>query len=169
MKNLILLILLFGTTTMSSQVYIDGTVDPNVMFGIIDNPRMENDPTGVDWDLEVGAYAGRFSAFIYYGRFEEIKYQNYGMGSDFHIYSDHNFQWSVGGSVGMLSRRYLSGADWDRHVWFSWMQWNARTTGTLWWTDNIGLSVHVQYQQRGDLKIHGIIEGRVGIKYKFVK
>lgn len=174
MKKLLLILALWPSFItaqgFSHSIYADFSVDPNKLTGLIDNPRTEVDHRGLDFDIEAGVEASRFGAYLFYGRFEAADYQNYGVGFDYYIIKGDRLDVASGVGISRIMRRITTGADWEREVWADvggYASYHARIISNLWIFKNLGLSARFQYQRRGDIETGGILEGAVGVKYKF--
>ncbi len=158
------------TLAMNAQrdAYVDFSADGNKLFGVIDNPRTEIDHRGLDFDFEIGARSKNIGIFILYGRFEDADYQNYGMGADYYFAKGESFDISVGGAISNVMRKQYFGEERNPH-WGTSIGWAPRVKGTYWVIPKFGLSGRFQYQRRPDIAIHGILEGSLGIMFKFAE
>ena len=150
-------------------VYADFSADPNKIFGVIDNPHTEVDHRGLDFDLEAGVVVDKIGAYIFYGRFENADYQNYGAGLDYHFLGRSRVDLAVGAGLSRIVRKLPAGAYYEREEWAdvgSIANYHIRTTAVFWILEDLGLSGRFQYQKRDDVEVHGVFEGAVGIRYK---
>jgi hypothetical protein len=172
MKKLPLLLLLFTVSVFSQvnnrYVKLDFSFDPNSAFNVIDNPRMVKDHKGFDFDLELGASDKRAYAYIFYGRFEQADYQNYGLGADYLIVVGDNFELNSGAGVSVIMRKQMFGERLTRVGWGSTVGYHIRMVGDLRLSDHLALTSTVQYQRRPDIGI-GIMEFRVGVSYRIYR
>ena len=158
--------------------YINGSFDPNMAFGIKDNPdTIEFDDRGFDYDIEAGVRVKHFGVYIFYGKFNEMSYQNYGAGVDyyFQILKDsnigfynpfngyrvkiiHGIDLSIGVAYGGIIRNTNDNS----------MGNEIRSIATIWIGENIGLTMRFQLVQAGDLPNKDFRkEGSIGFTYKF--
>lgn len=142
--------------------FANANFDPNKAFHFMDNPRTETDHTGLDFNLETGIEAGNVKVFIYYGRFQTMGYQEYGMGADyiFHLYDNLDLTTGLAyGSILRMAEYY------EEPTWMNMLAWNARTK-LIYWLGNFGINGSLQFQQRPDIESYGIIEGSMGIMFR---
>jgi hypothetical protein len=178
MKNVILFLMMGMTSIMFSQnnrqrwsqkdpahyFYTNLSFDANMAFGIKDNTDTVKADRGFDWDAEIGVRSKHIGIYIFYGQFNEFNYQNYGSGFDYYFnwFRERNVDLSIGVAYSQIIREDFDG----NHGSFGW--YHARGVATWWIFDDVGLTGRLQYQQRGDLKSKkGVIEGSIGITYKF--
>ena len=161
MNKLTLLLLLISTSSYS-QLYTGVVIDPNKAFGIIDNPRTEQDHQGLHFDIEIGVVEKRFAYYALYGSFREANYQKLALGLDYFFLKNRKLEMALGGSVSNIWKKGSVSS--PTKTYFGWL---GRLTGVFWFSDNWGLVGHLQYQSRPDLKITGIVEGKAGIRYSF--
>ena len=173
MKTLLTLLLLMPISMMAQSfdhsIYIDLSVDPNKAFSLIDNPRTEVDHKGLDLDLEAGVVSDRFGAYLFYGRFEKAGYQNYGVGADYYFLELERLDLAAGVGMSRILRKVPTGAYYERTAWADvggFANYHVRLTGVFWLLEDLGVSGRFQYQRRGDIE-KGILEGAVGVRYKF--
>lgn len=173
MQKLILVSFLLITSITNAQFYTDFSVDPNKIFNVVDNPRTDVDHQGLDWDLEVGVATPYIGLYMFYGAFSEMDYGNYGVGLDYYLTRGGWYDISVGGQINFVSKPYEV---YDENGDFAFyanyrgesIGLGARAVGVFWVFRNLGVSGRFQYITRGDLKdTLGIIEGSVGLRYKF--
>ena len=163
MKKLLFLTVLFPIITAAQHhVYFSAGIDPNKAFNVIDNPRTEVDHHGLDFNVETGIALQKVKTFIYYGRFEAAGYQEYGAGVDYILPFQKPLELTLGLGYGNLMRV----ADfYEKTHWMGFLAWNVRTKFTYWF-GNFGINAKLQFQQRPDIDMLGIIEGGVGISYR---
>lgn len=169
MKYILFLFLLSVSMGAQTNTYVDIGADANKLFSAIDNPRTENDYRGLDFDLEVGALEKKVGVYIYYGRFEQANYQNYGLGMDYYLLKNRNLDIAIGSSLSNVLRKQYFGINYDLSEWGGYLGWTARIRGVYWVLPKLGLSGRFQYQRRPDIKIHGILEGSLAITYKLTE
>ncbi len=148
----------YGNQT-KDYVYFKATFDPNNAFGIIDNPRTVIESYGFDYDIELGARYKAVGAYIFYGSFQEINYFNYGAGVDVYFSIFENIDTSLGGNLGIIARKY--GDHWGGHLAPA-----LRAITTIWFIDNVGLTLTAQLQNRPDIDKLAIFEGNIGLIIK---
>lgn len=186
MKKITLLFMM-ATTTMFSQnynkrwsekdpadyVYFNGSFDVNMAFGLKDNAdTAEFDDRGFDFDVEIGARDNHFGVFMFYGKFKEINYQNYGAGVDYYInkFRDakilNGVDLSIGVAYGVVIRQdYDNDPEKTKH---GYNGNQLRVISTLWITNDIGLTLRFQLTEAGDLPNKTFRkEGSAGITIKF--
>lgn len=144
----------------AQQAYVDFSLDPNKVFGIIDNQRTATDHRGIDFDLEVGVINRRWAWFIYYGAFPEADYQNYGLGTDFRIVGTQA-EWRAGVSLGPVVMQRSSEKN---LVSGTWLAGNLRSLIYLQLFPGIGITGRIQFQVRPDIPEMGIFEGNLGVR-----
>jgi len=144
------------------------SIDANKIFRFNNNPRTEIQNKGIDFDVEIGARDGHVAVFIYYGRFDPIKYQNYGIGLDYfiHYLRDSGIEFSIGGAYGSILRKLPTGSE-GESGWANFLGYSARAKTVYWILDNVAVELKFQYQQRNDIAVAGIYEGTVGVILKF--
>lgn len=170
----IVVFLIIGVAKSSAQtkdeVYFRAAVDPNQLFGIIDNPRTETETFGLDFDLEAGARYKRVGVYITYGRFENIGYQNYAGGVDYLIPIIKKVETSLGFNYGVVMRRddnyYISEFDpIDEPVWSGSSALAFRGVTKLPIIKNkLSIPLVLQYQQRPDIGTW-VLEGSIGLEF----
>jgi hypothetical protein len=148
-------------------VELTASLDPNSYLNIIDNPRMENDHQGLDFDIELAATDRRAYVYLFYGRFERAAYQNYGAGYDY-IFTDQRLTLKAGAGLSVILRKQYFGYNLDRIGWGSALGYHFRTTAAYRLSDNISLVSRIQYQRRPDINT-GTLEGSVGIAVRFYR
>ena len=158
----ITLVLLLVSTSCYSQFYTGVVIDPNKAFGIIDNPRTEQDHQGLHFDVEIGMVEKRLAYYALYGSFREANYQKLALGVDYFFIKDKRIEMAFGSNVSNIWKKENVSSPTRSH--FGWL---GRLTGIFWISDNWGLVGHFQYQSRPDLRIRGIFEGKAGIRYFF--
>lgn len=164
MRRLIFILLLV-TATGNAQFYVDLGIDPNKVFGIMDNPRTEEDHMGFDFDIEVGKLVDPLGVFVFYGRFQAAEYQNFGAGLCYYLLRRRFYDIAVGSAASVILKKQASTQSREGRQWNSFLSWDARLTGVVWIFPEVGLSAKLQYQRRPDIEIAGIIEGKVGIRF----
>lgn len=192
MKNVILVFFMALTTMMFSQnygqrwlekdpadyIYLNASFDVNMAFGIKDNKdTAEFNDRGLDFDIEVGARDRHVGVYIFYGSFNPIDYQNYGAGVDYYVnwlretkldlYNPfngrratviHGIELSAGVAYGVIIR--------DGN--FTFPGKHVRAVSTIWFGENLGLTLRFQLVEAGDLpKKKFRKEGSIGFTYKF--
>lgn len=168
MKTLTLLFFLWPSLMMAQldhEVYFDLSADANKLFQVVDNPRTEVDHKGFDFDIEAGVHDRAFGVYLFYGRFEAANYQNYGLGIDYYLIDGQRLDVAAGVGLSRILRKlpqYDSWADLSGYA-----NYYARAVGVFWILENLGVSGRFQYQRRPDIETHGILEGAVGIRYRF--
>jgi len=167
MKNLTLTLLLILPLSLAAQsdVYASFEFDPNKAFSIIDNPRTEMDHNGLDFDFEIGARGNKIGMYIFYGRFENANYQNYGVGLDYYLAKGYRYDIGVGANIHNIMRHQTIGNA-SNMAWATYLGWSVRSRYTYWILPKIGVSGVIQYTRRPDINVGGIVEGRVGVVVK---
>ena len=158
MKKLISLLLLIASNGYG-QFYADFGIDPNKAFGIMDNPRTEDDHRGFHFDIEAGAVMNRLGVYLLYGRFQAADYQKVAAGADYYLLQSNRFSLAAGSAVSAIFRTREAETG-------SFPAWNARTTAVLYVFPQVGLSGTFQYQRRPDIEVAGILEGKIGVRIK---
>ena len=82
-----ILCFLFCSISCYSQFYTGVAIDPNKAFGIIDNPRTEEDHRGLHFDIEVGLIENEFAFYVLFGKFKQANYQKLALGADYFFYT----------------------------------------------------------------------------------
>jgi hypothetical protein len=158
MKNSLIYLLILLSFSLYAQrgtdAYIDLSVAPNKIL---------------DFDLEVGARANKIGVYLYYGRFDREDYQNYGMGIDYYLTKGDALDIAVGASFSNVMRKQLFGLNYDRSEWGTVIGWASRVKAVYYVFPKFGISGRLQYQRRPDLEVHGIVEGSIGILFKFAE
>lgn len=150
----------FCSISCYGQFYTGIAIDPNKAFGIVDNPRTEQDHRGLHFDVEVGLVKDEFAFYLLYGKFKEANYQKLALGADYFFLKDQKIEIAIGSSVSNIWKKQSESS--DTTTYFGWL---GRLTGILWIYPKIGLVGHFQYQSRPDLKVTGIVEGKIGLRY----
>ena len=152
----------FCSFSCFGQFYTGIAIDPNKAFGIVDNPRTEQDHRGLHFDIESGFIKDDFALYLLYGRFEAANYQKLALGADYLFLKDRRIELGVGSSVSNIWKKQS-----DQQGTTTYFGWLGRLTGILWVYLQLGLVGHFQYQSRPDLKVTGILEGKIGLRYLF--
>ena len=152
----------FCSFSCFGQFYTGIAIDPNKAFGIVDNPRTEQDHRGLHFDIESGFIKDDFALYLLYGRFEAANYQKLALGADYLFLKDRRIELGVGSSVSNIWKKQS-----DQQGTTTYFGWLGRLTGILWVYPQLGLVGHFQYQSRPDLKVTGILEGKIGLRYLF--
>ena len=161
----LIFILLLVTATGNAHFYVDMGIDPNKVFGIMDNPRTEEDHMGFDFDVELGMIAEPVGAFVFYGRFQAAEYQNFGAGLNYYLLRTGYYDIALGSAASVILKKQTASQSLKSRHWNSFFSWDVRLTGIVWVFPEVGLSAKLQYQRRPDIEIAGIIEGKVGIRF----
>lgn len=151
----------FCSTGCYSQFYTGVAIDPNKAFGVIDNPRTEEDHRGLHFDVEMGLVEQKFAFYLLFGKFRQANYQKLALGADYFLQKDKRFEGGIGSSVSIIWKEQSPS---ETNNYFGWL---GRLTGIFWIFPKLGLVGHFQYQSRPDLKVAGIVEGKVGLRYIF--
>lgn len=105
MKTLIIFLI---TLTAYSQPYVSLSVDVNNFLEIKDNPRMEKQINGLDFDVELGYIGGEedgnIGVYVFYGAFPNAFYHNYGLGVDWYYNLLERLNLSLGNSYHVVIR-----------------------------------------------------------------
>ena len=160
MKKIITLSLILLFITVEAQEYINLSFDVNKAFHLKDNSRTVSDVYGLDYDVEVGAKDGHFGVYMFYGRFENAGFKNYGAGVDYYVNMFDNIDMSIGVAYSKVHERDFR----DKWVGVSW--YHIRAVTTIWFHKNIGLSLRIQYQDRNEVAKGYIIEAAAGISIR---
>ncbi|MDX1754138.1 MAG: hypothetical protein R3259_13170 [Salinimicrobium sediminis] len=158
----LILFFFFCSYSCFGQFYTGIAIDPNKAFGIIDNPRTEQDHRGLHFDIETGFINNDFAVYLLYGRFEAANYQKLALGGDYFILKDNKIELGIGSSISNIWKKQADQA--KTSTYFGWL---GRLTGILWVFPRIGMVGHFQYQSRPDLEVTGILEGKIGLRYFF--
>lgn len=153
-------IFLLCSTSCYSQFYTGIAIDPNKAFGIIDNPRTEEDHRGLHFDIEMGWMEKEYAFYLLFGKFEEANYQKLALGADYFLLQTERIEMGIGSNVSNIWKK-RSG---ETSTYFGLL---GRLTGILWISSKLGLVGHFQYQSRPDLEVTGIFEGKAGLRYVF--
>ncbi len=164
---LLLLPLLSFAQPNSKNRYIEFNLsaDANKLFQIIDNPRTIEDHKGLDWDFEITATDRRAAVYMFYGRFDAAKYQNYGMGFDYILFEKQHFTFKAGPGLSVILREQQFNLN---TAWGSTLGYHFRGVGNLKLSNNISITGRIQYQRRPELHT-GIVEGSIGVAYRFFR
>lgn len=193
MKNILLIVLLTFSISMSAQyetryghknpadyVYVAGSFDPNMAFGIKDNKNTLAPDRGFDWDLELGARDRHVGVYMFYGEFREFDYLNYGAGVDYYVqwlrdeaidlYNPFNGKYlgqltdGIDLSIGLYTSFVLRQDGTDNYGSY-WAKVSARGQIII-WNGNVGLLLIGKLQDRPELNKFKL-EGSLGIIIKF--
>lgn len=157
----LIFIVLFPTALFAQDyVYANLMMDPNQSLNIIDNPRMVEDIRGLDWDAELGVRYKRWGVYGYYGAFQEIDYQNYGVGVDYYVNILPRIETSIGVGHGIVLRQN------ENNDWGGFLAGHARVQATIWVNKFLGVTLKGQGQTRPLLSQTGILEGSIGLTFK---
>ncbi len=169
-KGCIFIVIILNAIGMCAQkvpdyTYIKATLDPNNLFGIIDNPRTKVESYGLDYDIEIGARHKWGGVYAFYGAFPKINYQNFGAGFDVYInLFGEKVDTSLGVYNGMILRKYYG---YNNEVkWGAYIAPAVRGVTTLWFFDNAGLTGTALLSHRPDIGFLAIFEGHIGIVYR---
>ncbi len=157
-----ILVFLFCTLNCYSQFYTGVAIDPNKAFGVIDNPRTEQDHRGLHFDIEIGLIENDFAFYVLYGRFKEANYQKLALGADYFFLETNRIEVGIGSSVSNIWKKQNELSETTTYVGLL-----GRLTGIFWIYRKLGLVGHFQYQSRPDLEVTGIVEGKIGLRYFF--
>lgn len=157
-----ILVFFFCSTSCFSQFYTGIAIDPNKAFGILDNPRTEQDHRGLHFDIEVGLIEHEFAFYLLFGKFKEANYQKLALGADYFFLKDEKIEIGIGSSISNIwkGQNHTS----ETTTYFGWL---GRLTGIFWFYRKLSLVGHFQYQSRPDLEVTGILEGKIGLRYLF--
>lgn len=155
-----LFVFFFCGISCYSQFYTGVAIDPNKAFGIIDNPRTEQDHRGLHFDIEAGLIENEFAFYVLFGKFEEAGYQKLALGADYFFIREEKLEMAFGSSVSNIWKK--PGGQTETNTYFGWL---GRLTGIFWVYNRLGLVGHFQYQSRPDLEVTGILEGKIGLRY----
>jgi hypothetical protein len=168
MKLLLLLLPFCCMAQHNRFVNFELSADPNKMFHIIDNPRTEEDHKGLDFDLELGAADRGLYVYLFYGRFEQADYQNYGFGADGFLVSGPQWELKAGAAVSVVMRKQLFGNRLQTEGWGAALGYHLRVLSSIRLNKNFALTGKIQYHRRGDLGA-GILEVAGGVSYRFYR
>lgn len=167
-KVLTTLIILISIQINAQEQYWYASLgfDPNQSFNIIDNPRMEDDVKGLDWNLEAGRRDGSTGFYISYGEFKAGGFKNYKVGVNYYIDIINNLETSIGGGIGAYKKRFMTGLNFEREAWenVGWYHLRARIVWFI--TDHIGLGAKAQLQHRTLVKGNHVVEGYISLVFK---
>lgn len=152
----------FCSISSYAQFYTGVAIDPNKAFGVIDNPRTEQDHRGLHYDIEIGFIENHFAFYTLYGSFKEANYQKLALGADYFFLQQDKLEFGIGSSVSNIWKKQGDPA--ETKTYFGWL---GRFTGIFWLYPRLGLVGHFQYQSRPDLEVIGILEGKIGVRYFF--
>lgn len=157
-----ILAFLFCSISCYSQFYTGVAIDPNKAFGIIDNPRTEQDHRGLHFDVEMGLIENEFAFYLLFGKFKEANYQKLALGADYFFLKDEKIEIALGSSVSNIWKKRDESSEATTYI-----GWLGRFTGIFWIYRELGLVGHFQFQSRPDLEVTGILEGKIGLRYFF--
>lgn len=167
----------YGVQDPADYVYISGRLDLNNTFGIVDNPRTENEILGFHTDIEIGARDRHVGVHLDYGFFFEQDYQYYGLGVDYYIEALRDRELNVFGVQILDGTEFSFGVGYgvvlrkiqqqEKQVWGGSTGYNLRGQTILWITEDFGVPLVLKFQQRGDIPKYGIFEGSLGVIFKF--
>jgi len=155
------------------------SADMNMALGLKDNPNTTTSDKGFDWDLEVGVAYNHVGVYIFYGRFNEFNYQNYGAGVDYYFYWLHDFAIDlVNPFNGRKIFKAYDGIDFSLGVYYSdiirrnsygaygsYTAWVSPRGQIIFWNGSFGLVFKAQYQSRPELNKY-IFETSLGLIFK---
>ena len=142
--------------------YLKVDLDINNLIELKDNPRMQNQINGLDFDIEIGSKIKHWGCYVFYGHFPNANYKNYGFGGSYHLgFFNHKIDTSIGGGYTAIMRKFDS-----KNNWGTLSAYHIKATSNIWINKNIGITLAWQFQQRTDLKVYGIWEGKAGLIYK---
>lgn len=139
----------------TTYFYLDGSVDVNNAFDIV---KTNTEPQGMDFDVEAGYRKGLAAYYAYYGGYNKIGYQNFGIGADIYLLESVKFDLSTGVNIGGIERTTSD---------LTHFAYAIRLKPIYAISDIVGVYTKVQYQQRPDRDIHGIFEVYAGLQFKF--
>lgn len=139
----------FPPDRYNTYMYLDAGADIAQAF---------SESGSLDYDVELGYRKGVFAVYGFYGEHREETYQNFGVGADFFIIEGRTFDVSVGPQVGGVYR-----GDGINHFAYA-----LRIKPTLALTNEVLLFGRLQYQNRPDLKVEGVVEPSLGIQFKIL-
>lgn len=160
----------YGKKDAADYVYISGSFDINMAFGIKENEDTVKKDRGFDWDVELGAREEYIGVYLYYGRFDNFDYQNYGLGVDFYVenFRDVGFlifdgiEFTFGAYYTSIGRKQPSGS------WGWATAWISPRVKTILWTGDLAWELITKYQVRPELpNKDGVFEVSAGLTYKF--
>ena len=157
--NKLFFILFLIAANSYGQFYADFGIDPNKAFGIIDNPRTKDDHRGFHFDVEAGALLNHIGVYLLYGRFAAADYQKAATGVDYYFLQNNRFSLAAGSAASMIFRTSEPGSRFQ-------LAWSVRTTTVYYILPQVGLSGNFQYQRRPDIEVAGILEGKIGVRFK---
>lgn len=156
MKTILALLFCIPLLAQDYQ-YATLSVDPNNLWGIVDNPRTKTQELGYDYDIEIGARDRKVGVYIFYGAFQEIEYQNYGAGGDYYVTFSDAVEGSLGANIGFVLRKGHYGN------WGAFISPAVRANLTFWMGEYFGITLRSQLQNRPDIGLDAIYEGSFGI------
>jgi len=171
----------YGKKDPAHYFYTNLSVDANMAFGLKDNSNTAAPDRGFDWDLEVGVRADEIvGVYIFYGRFNEFDYQNYGAGVDVYIQPLRDFgidlhnpfngkrlfkvfdgiEASIGAYYSAILRKDGNGN------WASGTSWISPKAQIIFWNGDLGFTLSGKFQGRPELGKR-VFEGQFGLTLKF--
>lgn len=155
----------FGQT---NYVYTELSFDANTAFGIKELERTAKKDRGFDWDLELGARDRHVGVYLFYGRYDRMNYQIYGVGTDYYIQWLSNTKVLFFDGVDLTLGLYYSSVmrqDVDDN-WGAFQSWVSPKIKTIAWVGDFSLSLQAKWQGRPDIGKR-IFEGSLGVGYRF--
>lgn len=153
-----------GANGHIEYIYVDFSLDLNNAFDI---NKTLYEPQGLDYDLEIGIRQGNWNPYAFYGAFEKKNYQNYGVGLDYvflrgneRFPNQMNFEIGGGINIGGIARQEFNN---PRETFFGYA---IRVKPALQLNDNVSIYTKLQYQERQDRGIHGVVEVYGGLLLK---
>lgn len=161
-KSILPILLFITSLNCLSQPYVNASFDANKVFHLKDNIRTIEDVYGLDYDLEVGIINNNIGLGVFYGVFVNAGFRNYGVMLDY--YPDW-FRWidvSIGGGL----NRTLEN---NNKSWYIVGRYALRSQAVIYFSEsnNLGLSLKTQLTERIDTQKKYILEGSLGLTYKF--
>lgn len=150
----------FPPDRYNKYLYVDGSFDVNNAFDI---DKTVSEPQGLDFDVEMGYRKGAFAYYAYYGGYDKINYENYGVGVDYYLMDSRTFDVSMGVNLGAVDRNDIA------HFAYA-----VRLKPIYDVTDMFAVYARAQWQQRPDRNMlsnntPGIFEVSLGVQLKFLR
>lgn len=143
--------------------YFFGTlaIDVNQNFGLWDNPRMEKETVGFQWQADAGIRVDWIEFYGSYGKADFINYMSWGAGINLYPgwFSEVGLDLSAGIALSMVHWK----KDW------AWNNVGAvafKAQAQYWVWDNLGFGIRGILQQRNDVSKGWIKEGQIYATYK---